>query len=213
MADLSRIATAGYAAGQAVADQGMTRSFGLMPSSAIASKSFDSLQGGWVATHVHDDVLYTGGLHVTLRPWTAADAAEYQRLLSDPDLWTYLPERFDGPLSASDARDLLHLAMQDDLNITRAVIWLGQPVGQVRLTQSQDGPPELSYWIGKPFRGNGLARKAVQAFLADIQDRARGVFARVHKDNTASKHLLSSLGFAAKASTTSDLFLHFARSE
>lgn len=189
----------------------MTRSFGILPAAGLKAKNFDSLQGGWVSARVQDDVLVAGGLEVTLRPWTGADAPDYQRLLSDPDLWTYLPERFEGPLDAAAARGLLHLAMQDDLNITRAVIWLCQPVGQVRLTQSHDGLPELSYWIGKPFRGNGLARKAVQAFLSDAPGNATDVFARVHKDNAASKRILAALGFDQDTAASGEPFLHFIR--
>lgn len=211
MADLSRIATTGEISGAAVHDQIMSRSFGILPAAGLKAKSFDSLQGGWVSALVQEDVASTSVLDITLRPWSLSDASDYQRLLSDPGLWTYLPETFHGPLDAEAAADLLRVAMQDGVNITRAIIWLGQPVGQVRLTSAYTGQPELSYWIGKPFRGNGLARKAVQSFLTDMQDVTSGVFARVHKDNTASQRVLAALGFERDPGAGCDSFLHFRR--
>ncbi|KAA3664352.1 MAG: N-acetyltransferase [Chloroflexi bacterium] len=55
------------------------------------------------------------------------------------------------------------------------------------------GEPELSYWIGKPFWGKGIATAALAQFLQE--QTTRPLFARVAKDNLGSKRVLEKCGF------------------
>ena len=173
------------------------RSAGPVDPCCSLGQQFDPVQCGWVPADVSDDLgAGAGRATLRLRPWTASDTAAYRRLLSDPELWRFLPEGAPGTVTDDLAAHFLAIAMDPRLHSTRAIEWMGQPVGQVRLTTC--APPELSYWIGRSFRGNGLARRAVAAFLADHADHADHagpVVASVHPDNAASLRVLKRTGF------------------
>jgi len=55
------------------------------------------------------------------------------------------------------------------------------------------GEPEVSYWLGKPFWGQGVATAALKQFLQ--AQPLRPLHARVVKDNAASIRVLEKCGF------------------
>jgi len=55
------------------------------------------------------------------------------------------------------------------------------------------GYPEVSYWLGKDYWGQGIATRALAAFLGQVQ--ARPLYARAAKDNHASIRVLEKCGF------------------
>jgi RimJ/RimL family protein N-acetyltransferase len=57
-----------------------------------------------------------------------------------------------------------------------------------------DGHPEVTYWLGKHFWGNGLATRALSAFLAHANP-TRPIYARAAKDNIGSLRVLEKCGF------------------
>lgn len=54
----------------------------------------------------------------------------------------------------------------------------------------------ISYWVGKPWWGHGVATGALSAFLGDIE--VRPLQARVAKDNFASLKVLEHAGFRTR---------------
>lgn len=56
-----------------------------------------------------------------------------------------------------------------------------------------DGDRELTYWIDRKFRGQGIATKAVKEFLSI--ETARPIFVRVAFDNIGSQKVLEKNGF------------------
>lgn len=211
MSDLAKLMHGAQSAVSFAGEAGVHRCFGVMPVKALHAKSFDSLQGGWVSAAAIDDLTPLDGLRVTLRPWRLSDADDYHRMVSDPQLWRYLPEQVDTPIDTSAARDLLQLAMHHDLSTSRAIIWMDQPVGQVRLTRHHGEMPELSYWIGASFRGNGLATSAVGAFLDSLTADVTGICAMVHRDNSASLRVMTAHGFHADGAARDPSFQRFVR--
>ena len=175
--------------------------------------AFDPAQGGWVAADARGDdpdlPAWAALRPVTLRPWAEADGAVYHALLSDPGLWRYLPEPMPQPFEAAQADTLLQIAVAGDHHRTRAVIWRGVPVGQVRMLFA--GYPadtaELSYWLAAAQRGRGLALAAVRAMLTETfaaRPDLRRVVAFVHPENAASARLLHRAGFAPAARRAAD---------
>jgi RimJ/RimL family protein N-acetyltransferase len=80
-----------------------------------------------------------------------------------------------------------------DKSITiRTILWHGEVVGSV-LCHSWDGDPEVSYWLGKPYWGKGIATQALALFLQVVCDRP--LYARVAKDNIPSIRVLEKNGF------------------
>jgi len=77
--------------------------------------------------------------------------------------------------------------------IIRTILWEDQVAGHV-LSYETEGKPEVSYWLGRDFWGQGLATRALAAFLAEV-NTSRPIYARVAKDNHASIGVLQKCGF------------------
>lgn len=83
--------------------------------------------------------------------------------------------------------------MADATVIIKTIVCDGQVVGSV-LSYEESGKPEVSYWIGKAYWGQGIATRALAAFLARA-NKTRPIYARVAKDNLGSLRVLEKCGF------------------
>ena len=77
----------------------------------------------------------------------------------------------------------------------KTVVCDGRVAGSV-LSYEDDGGPEVSYWIGRPYWGRGIATWALREFIARYETR-RPLRARVAKDNLPSIRVLEKCGFVA----------------
>jgi RimJ/RimL family protein N-acetyltransferase len=75
---------------------------------------------------------------------------------------------------------------------SQSIMCNGELVGSV-LTWLMDGETQISYGIGRPFWGCGLATSALQAFLEQV--RYRPIYGRVAFDNLGSQRVLEKCGF------------------
>ena len=57
----------------------------------------------------------------------------------------------------------------------------------------RDCEPEITYWLGRPYWGKGIATAALREFLTIV--RQRPIYARAAKDNLASLRVLEKSGF------------------
>lgn len=76
--------------------------------------------------------------------------------------------------------------------ISKTIIWQGQVVGNIG-SYVEDGRPEVTYWLGKDYWGQGIATKALAAFL-EVQT-VRPLYGRTAKDNTGSLRVMEKCGF------------------
>jgi RimJ/RimL family protein N-acetyltransferase len=83
--------------------------------------------------------------------------------------------------------------LDDATVIIKTIVFDGQVVGSV-LSYEECGKPEVSYWIGKAYWGQGIATQALRAFLAQA-NQTRPMYARVAKDNAGSLRVLEKCGF------------------
>jgi RimJ/RimL family protein N-acetyltransferase len=168
--------------------------------------AYDPAQTGWVCAHGPDDLFAAppesvpaGRGPVTLRPWTAADAPVLAALLGNPNVWTWLPDPYPGPLSPAMARDLIAVSNEAAHHRVLAIEAGGTVMGQVRLLFSADGAEaEISYWLGEGHWGRGIASEAVAAMTARAwaeHPALRAITARVHARNPASARVLAKSGF------------------
>lgn len=95
---------------------------------------------------------------------------------------------------ADEAAFMTHWAriMADEGIIIRTILFMGQVAGFV-LTHDWFGEPEVSYWLGKEFWGQGIATRALSAFLQEVNTRP--LTARAAKDNIGSVRVLQKCGF------------------
>ncbi len=61
-----------------------------------------------------------------------------------------------------------------------------------------EGDPEITYWIGRQYWGQGVATEALRLFLETVDTR-RPMRARCAKDNVASLRVLEKCGFKVVA--------------
>jgi len=80
----------------------------------------------------------------------------------------------------------------DEAVVARTVVADGEVVGNV-VSWPQDGERLVGYWIGKPFWGRGIATRALQAFLEELETRP--LHARVARHNAGSIRVLEKCGF------------------
>ena len=83
----------------------------------------------------------------------------------------------------------------NDESITIKTIISGEQVaGSVsRYRDEEMEGPEVTYWLGKSYWGQGIATQALTALLDIVQ--VRPIFACVAKDNLASRRVLEKCGF------------------
>jgi RimJ/RimL family protein N-acetyltransferase len=82
--------------------------------------------------------------------------------------------------------------LADDSIIKRTILLDGRVAGHVSKF-ARDGQPEVTYWIGKEYWGQGVATRALSEFLRELP--MRPLHARVALDNIASMRVLEKCGF------------------
>lgn len=165
--------------------------------------AFDPLQSGWVPASCRDDLTRCELPRESLgfRPWRAEDAPLLARMLSAEGLWRFLPEPCPGPVDTAAAAQLIELAREPHHHV--AAVTLGnRPIGQARLLFTGTAEAEISYWLGEDHWGKGYGSRIVSDFtelcLGKHPEIAR-LFARVHKENHASRRVLEKAGYCRGA--------------
>jgi RimJ/RimL family protein N-acetyltransferase len=82
--------------------------------------------------------------------------------------------------------------LSDETITSKIIICEGNVAGSIS-SHAWFGEPEVTYWIGKEYWGKGVATQALAAFLGHVE--ARPLYARVAKDNIASRRVLEKCGF------------------
>lgn len=88
----------------------------------------------------------------------------------------------------------LHWAkiLADPTLTIQTILFGGQVAGHIAC-HGWFGDPEISYWLGKEFWGQGIATRALAAFMELVETRP--LYARAANDNTASLRVLEKCGF------------------
>lgn len=130
----------------------------------------------------------------------------FLREVADADLPIFFAHQLDpqaNAMAAFTSRDPADQAafmahwqriMADPTVIIRTIVSGGQVAGSV-LSYEDDGKPEIGYWLGRAYWGQGLATRALGDFLAQANP-ARPIYARAAKDNAGSLRVLEKCGFA-----------------
>ena len=86
-----------------------------------------------------------------------------------------------------------HTILANNTNIIQTILFNGQVAGSVS-SYEEEGRPEVTYWLGKEYWGQGIATSALKEFLAH-HNQTRPIYARVAKDNLGSRRVLEKCGF------------------
>jgi RimJ/RimL family protein N-acetyltransferase len=83
--------------------------------------------------------------------------------------------------------------LADQTTTNRTILFNGRVAGSVA-SYEEKGKPEVTYWLGKEYWGKGIATSALREFLTQ-HNKTRPIYARVAKDNLASRRVLEKCGF------------------
>lgn len=131
--------------------------------------------------------------NVVLREVQAEDLPLFFEHQQDPEA------NYMAAFTAKDPTDqqafMAHWAriLGDTTNTIRTILIEGQVAGSVSSYEETAGHLEVTYWLGKPYWGKGIATAALRAFLAPVTTRP--IYGRVAKDNRASLRVLEKCGF------------------
>jgi RimJ/RimL family protein N-acetyltransferase len=137
---------------------------------------------------------------LVLRPPCAADAVYLAELANDPDV-ARMTTGVPYPYRLADAEGFLAASAQADRKTERPLLIEHRQFGPVGMTGFHRDPgaafTELGYWLGRTFRGRGLATEAVGAALswAAAGWGKRAVLSSHFADNPASARVLEKAGF------------------
>lgn len=130
--------------------------------------------------------------HVSLRDVTDDDLPIFYEQQLDPDA------NFMAAFTAADPHDRTAFAahwarIRVDPTITnRTILWQDQVAGHIA-SFLRDGDREVTYWIGRPYWGRGIATDALRRFLDEV--KTRPIHGRAAADNVASRRVLEKCGF------------------
>ena len=149
-----------------------------------------------------------------LRPWREDDAADLYHYAKDPRV---------GPAAGwavhKDEADSLHIlrtVLMNDGKAENEVTWAvtikgsDEPVGSIGIFPSEvslgEGEPEIGYWIGVPFWGQGYIPEAVRFLLRHCFEKgAEQVWCSHFEGNEKSRRVIEKCGFQYRC--TQDWFV------
>lgn len=95
--------------------------------------------------------------------------------------------------------------LRDKNNHIQTIVFNGQVAGNI-VSFVIEGEREVGYWIGRAFWGQGIATRALTAFLA--YETERPLAAHVVKTNQASLRVLQKCGFQLTGEEGEELVPH-----
>jgi ribosomal-protein-alanine N-acetyltransferase len=143
-----------------------------------------------------------------IRPFTMEDAEAFYAILSEPEVFTYLPDEMPGLDEVRELIEWLGMRYQDDstkhIKYTFAVTRkdTGELIGWCGLGDLDFAPDkkELYYGCGKEYWGKGYGTEAARA-MVDTAFRVLGLpllTAVVKPANVASVRIIEKCGFVQK---------------
>lgn len=134
---------------------------------------------------------------LTLRPPRRSDASRIAALADDIDI-ARMTTRLPHPYSREDAETFLaHIERSGAETVFVIDCAPDGPVGMIGFSPVDGLGPEVGYWLGRAYWGQGLATEAARAALAWARDswRRRVVVSGHFADNPASGRVLVKAGF------------------
>lgn len=104
--------------------------------------------------------------------------------------------RLPFPYTLEDARFFVEQIVPSDEEACYGLLLEGALIGVVGLSFSADRVPELGYWLGEPYWGQGYATEAGRALVdAAKAAGATELRSRARSTNAGSRNVLRKLGF------------------
>ncbi|MFN0175284.1 MAG: GNAT family N-acetyltransferase [Saprospiraceae bacterium] len=143
--------------------------------------------------------------HIALTPFEPGDKPNLVLYLNDPVLYRNTL-RIPSPYTDADAEQWLNTARENRALYGQTYNWAIRHtehgviggIGAFIRTGVDGHLDEIGYWLGEPFRGQGIATDAVRVLcerLFETRPALVRIEAKVHSDNPASVRVLEKAGF------------------
>ncbi len=133
-----------------------------------------------------------------LRPWRQDDAEDLYKYASDPQVGP--AAGWEPHKSPEDSLDILKTVLMRENTWAVTIEGSDEPVGCAGYFPSRAegarGEPEIGYWLGRPFWGQGYIPEAVRALAGRcFQEGAERVWCSFSPDNLRSRRVAEKCGF------------------
>jgi RimJ/RimL family protein N-acetyltransferase len=133
---------------------------------------------------------------------TLAHAPAIARLCNNINVHKWM-SRLPFPYGLSDAEFFINTIVPSAEEYCLAITLDGELIGIVGLTFAEGREPELGYWLGEPFWGQGFATEAARAVVDAAQTAgANALRSRALLSNSASRKVLRKAGFTETGTAT-----------
>ncbi len=140
---------------------------------------------------------------ISLRLWTAGDAARMAELVNHPAVYLTLAAGLPTPYRVEHALGFIAACNNAGHMLERAILHGDEVVGTIGATL--DGKRALiGYWLGEAYQRQGIMSAALPLFIAELPPRITQLRAKCFDFNHASAALLRRCGFVQneRATTT-----------
>lgn len=147
---------------------------------------------------------------LTLRQPTPADLPAMVALANNPKM-PQTTATLPFPFTEADGQDFLAKAADDPMMRAYAIAGADDGFIGVLLFKFEEGQrPEIGYWLGEPYWGQGFAAEALRGLVAAARGLAgfERLTARVLQANPASVRVLEKAGFSIEERTVSVVERH-----
>ncbi|MBM3926336.1 MAG: GNAT family N-acetyltransferase [SAR202 cluster bacterium] len=150
--------------------------------------------------------------NLLLRPWQRGDEPSLVKYGNNRKIWINLRDSFPHPYTMRDAREWVGLARLQKPPVTQlAIATNNEAIGGIGMFLQSDvhrRTAEVGYWLGEPFWGQGIASRALTAFVdyAFANFDLVRVFAGVFDWNPASGRVLEKCGFTLESRQKNAVF-------
>ena len=131
-------------------------------------------------------------MNLTLRPTISSDLEFFFRNQQDETANQMAAFTAKDPNDREAYLKKFEKLLLDD-TITMKTILVDEQIAGSLFTWPMEGDMQITYWIGKPYWGKGIATRAVQLFLQTYLHRP--IYGRIAFDNVGSRRVLEKCGF------------------
>lgn len=137
----------------------------------------------------------------TIRPLVMADAQDLATITNNRSVWMQLPNFLPQPFWMMDAMRFVAQVEAERPPMTYTIAIGDRCAGIIKAVRLRDIHKQtlaLTFWLGEPYWGKGVASEAMSAFAtyALSQERVSRLQAGVFSDNPAACRVLEKAGFS-----------------
>lgn len=148
---------------------------------------------------------------ISVRPLRKGDQEDLSANANDLDIWNNVRDSFPFPYTVEDAENWIALNLRNKITHHFGITVNDHVVGGIGVTPGEDiyrYSAEIGYWLGKNYRGNGIASKALMLVLPYYFNELglHRIYAGVMAENTLSAAVLTRCGFRQEALIRQNIF-------